>query len=111
METIAISLGVGLALGMLLLALVTAFIPAIIAGVRQHPHTWLIFFVVLLTSWSMIGWVIALIWSLIPFDKVTELKTELTLSEKLGELSLLLENNMITQDEYDKKRKNALEKI
>lgn len=111
METIAISLGMGLAIGMLLLALITAFIPAIIAGVRQHPHTWLIFFVVLLTSWSMIGWVIALAWSLMPFDKVPELKTELTLSETLAELSLLLENNMITQDEYEEKRKKVLDGV
>jgi hypothetical protein len=109
METIAISLGLGLAIAMLLLALVTAFIPAIIAGVRQHPHTWLIFFVVLLTSWSMIGWVIALIWSLMPFEKIEEMKTELTLSEKLTELLLLFENNMITQDEYNEKRRLVLE--
>lgn len=57
----------------------------------------------------MIGWFIALVWSLMPFDKVPELKTKLTISEKLAELSYLLENNMLTQDEYDEKRKNILE--
>jgi hypothetical protein len=59
----------------------------------------------------MIGWFIALIWALMPFDRVPELKTELTVSEKLAELSYFLENNMITQDEYDEKRKKVLENI
>ena len=91
--------------------LAITFIPVIIANTRKHPQTGLICILVIVSFWTMIGWVIALIWSLIPFDKIPELKTELTLSEKLSELSLLLESNMITQDEYDEKRKKVLETL
>jgi hypothetical protein len=88
--------------------LTITFVPVIIANNRKHPQTALICILVILSFWTMIGWFIALGWSLMPFDKVPELKTELTLSEKLAELSYLLENNMLTQDEYDEKRKNIL---
>lgn len=91
--------------------LTITFVPVIIANNRKHPQKVLICILVILSFWTMIGWFIALVWSLMPFDKISELKTELTLSEKLAELSFLLENNMLTQDEYDEKRKKVLEKL
>jgi hypothetical protein len=89
--------------------LTITFVPVIIANNRKHPQTALICILVILSFWTMIGWFIALIWALMPFDRVAELKTELTLSEKLAELSFLLENNILTQDEYNEKRKKILE--
>jgi hypothetical protein len=44
--------------------LLVYFLPGIVAESRQHPNHWLIFFVTLLTGWTVIGWVACLIWSL-----------------------------------------------
>jgi hypothetical protein len=40
------------------------FLPAIIAAARQHRQTLAIFALNLLLGWSVIGWIIALVWSL-----------------------------------------------
>lgn len=39
------------------------FTPAIVAMVRGHHNAFAIFLTNLLLGWTMIGWVIALIWS------------------------------------------------
>jgi Superinfection immunity protein len=39
------------------------FLPAIIATVRQHPNQNPIFILTLLLGWTVIGWIVALIWS------------------------------------------------
>ena len=50
------------AFGLVLLAMY--FLPAIIAAARQHRQTLAIFALNLLLGWSVIGWIIALVWSL-----------------------------------------------
>jgi len=43
--------------------IVVFFIPSLIALVRSHHNTFSIFLTNLLLGWTVIGWVIALIWS------------------------------------------------
>lgn len=38
-------------------------IPAIIAAAREHPDNLAIFFLNLLLGWTVLGWIIALVWS------------------------------------------------
>ena len=45
-------------------ALALHFLPAIIAGVRHARHFGLILVINLLLSWTVIGWIIALIWAI-----------------------------------------------
>jgi hypothetical protein len=40
------------------------FLPSIVAGARAHQSTAAIFVLNLLLGWTVIGWVVALIWSL-----------------------------------------------
>lgn len=40
------------------------FVPAIIGFARHHRHAWGILAVNLVTGWTMIGWVAALVWAL-----------------------------------------------
>jgi T4 superinfection immunity protein len=40
------------------------FLPSIVAGARAHQSTAAIFVLNMLLGWTMIGWVVALIWSL-----------------------------------------------
>ena len=58
----------GLSLGALVAAavagLVINLIPTIIAVKRRHPDTAAIVAVNLLLGWTLIGWVVALVWSL-----------------------------------------------
>lgn len=39
------------------------FLPTIIAGVRGHKNTLAIFVLNLLLGWSLLGWIAALVWS------------------------------------------------
>lgn len=50
---------------MLLIIVVVHFIPTIIAFSRDHPSRWAIFIVNLFFGFTGLGWIIALIWSLI----------------------------------------------
>jgi len=40
------------------------FLPAVIGFVRGHQSKWAIFALNLLLGWTLIGWIVALIWSL-----------------------------------------------
>ncbi len=40
------------------------FLPVIVAGVRGHQSTVAILVLNLLLGWSVIGWIVALVWSL-----------------------------------------------
>ena len=39
------------------------FIPALVAADRKNPNTTAIFILNLLLGWSLIGWVVALVWA------------------------------------------------
>ena len=56
----------GLALFALFMGLAVAgyFLPSIIAGRRKHHNLGAIIAVNLLLGWSLIGWIVALVWSL-----------------------------------------------
>jgi len=45
------------------LALLLMFLPTLIALIRGHDNTFAIFLTNLLLGWTVIGWIIALIWS------------------------------------------------
>ena len=45
------------------------FIPSIVAYQRKHPNLKAILVLNVLLGWSVIGWVVALVWSLTKTDK------------------------------------------
>lgn len=47
----------------LILAAIIYFMPAIVAKKRVHPHREGIFLLNLFFGWTVIGWMIALIWA------------------------------------------------
>jgi hypothetical protein len=53
-----------IAMSVLMFLIGMYFLPAIIAGVRGHQSTAAIFVLNMLLGWTMIGWIVALIWSL-----------------------------------------------
>jgi hypothetical protein len=57
--------------GMMLFAAILAayFAPTIIALARRHPQQWAILAVDLFIGWTILGWVVALAWSLMRVDR------------------------------------------
>jgi hypothetical protein len=53
----------------LLLALGVHFLPTFIAVVRQHRHALLIFVLNLFLGWTVIGWLVLLIWAAVGEEK------------------------------------------
>jgi len=52
-------------LGLVLVILIVAFyfLPTLIAFIRQHKNKLAIFLLNLLLGWTVLGWVISLVWS------------------------------------------------
>lgn len=50
---------------LVLVGLVLYFVPTIIAFRRGHPNRWIIFLVNFLLGATLIGWIAALVWSLL----------------------------------------------
>lgn len=46
-----------------ILALILMFLPTLIALIRGHDNSFAIFLTNLLLGWTVIGWLVALIWS------------------------------------------------
>jgi hypothetical protein len=58
--------GIGLSLGsicLLLFGAVFYFLPSIVAFARRHHNGLAIFILNLFLGWSVLGWIIALVWS------------------------------------------------
>jgi hypothetical protein len=47
----------------LLLSLLLYLVPGIVAIVRSHQHAGAIFVLDLLLGWTLLGWIIALVWA------------------------------------------------
>lgn len=52
-------------LTMVLIGLGLYFIPTVIAMVRHHKHALAIFLLNLFAGWTFLGWVAALVWSVV----------------------------------------------
>ena len=50
------------------LCLCIYFAPALIAGYRRHRNVTAIFLLNLLLGWTLLGWIIALIWAVLAQD-------------------------------------------
>ena len=59
-------------IGVLLIAIPIHLSPSIIAFVRDHSHKWAVVAINVLTGWTGIGWIVALVWALI--GKKTQLE-------------------------------------
>jgi Superinfection immunity protein len=49
----------------LIVILPISFAPTIVAFVRKHRAKWLVFLLNLLSGWTGIGWIAALVWAII----------------------------------------------
>jgi hypothetical protein len=62
-------------IGLLTIAAVAYFIPCIIALMRSHRNAMAIFVLNLLLGWSVLGWIIALVWAMTAAKKYAVVAT------------------------------------
>lgn len=55
----------GISLGMLAVMVIVYFIPTFIGSIRNHPNAVAITLLNLFLGWTLIGWVAALVWSVL----------------------------------------------
>ena len=97
-------------LGVVILGVIY-FTPAIIASVRRHPNTTAVFVVDLLLGWTIVGWIVALIWS---FTNPPRSRTVLPpqpvgrIADELAKLADLRDRNLLTDDEYEAQKSKLL---
>ncbi len=66
---LGITIGLFINVAWVALGLILYFAPTIAAAYKKHEHTLWIFLLNLLFGWSVIGWLVSLLWAL-DFDKV-----------------------------------------
>ncbi|MFK5912987.1 MAG: superinfection immunity protein [Woeseiaceae bacterium] len=99
----------------LIIVVYVYFIPSFVATKRGHSAVNGIIFVNLIAGWSLIGWVVCLIWAYSNSEsKNTTTKTiinkaALSVADEIRKLDDLRKEGLLTQDEFDLKKNKLLE--
>lgn len=93
-----------------IVGIVVYFLPTFIAFGRKHPSRIVILLINLFLGWSVLGWLVALIWSF--FDKVPAVTVaqETSVTDELATLYDLKEKNVLTEAEYSARKARLLER-
>lgn len=97
---------------LLILGVIVYFIPALVANNHQHPQTGAITILNLFLGWTLLGWVIALVWACSKQEpqKVVIQNEKASLTDELVKLAELKDKGILTEDEFNAKKKQILEK-
>ncbi len=102
---------------MIIVGICIYFIPSVIALLRMKRNLVAIIALNFFLGWSLIGWVISLVWSLSSDSKPARIivnqqtpKVEENGVDKLTKLKKLLDDGAITQDEFDQQKGVILKK-
>jgi len=99
----------------MLLLVVVYFLPAIVAGMRSHHSAGAIFVLNLLLGWTLLGWVVALVWA---FTRPTPSHTVLlqsrdiepSVADEIRKLADLKSEGYITDDDFNKRKAELFRK-
>lgn len=98
--------------GLIVLGILLAiyFLPTIVASNRGHQSSGAIFFLNLLLGWTLLGWVVAFVWSFTnPTQVVVNNQTQKSAADEIQKLAALKEQGLLTEDEFKKKKLQILE--
>lgn len=88
------------------------FLPSINARSRKHPNLGSIFLLNLLLGWTLIGWVVAIVWSASAISPVEPIRVKPAETsdrlEKLEKLGSLKERGLLTESEYETEKSKLL---
>lgn len=86
------------------------FTPYLIANSKNHPQETAIFVLNLFAGWTIIAWIIALVWACTSAKEkvVIQRATQISKADELGKYKTLLDSGVITQEEFDAQKKQLL---
>ncbi len=87
------------------------FLPYKIASKKNHRQTRAIYILNIFAGWTIIIWVIALVWANTESKEtviINQAPTNISSSDELLNYKKLLDNGVITQEEFDAKKKQIL---
>lgn len=96
----------------IVLLLLFYFIPAIVAGNNKHSQTGAIFALNLFLGWTLLGWVIALVWACVKSEPKETIITEVnnSVADEIKKLADLKEQGILTEEEFNTKKAQILGK-
>lgn len=87
-----------------IIILAAYFLPAIIAIKDKHLQRGAITILNLLLGWTILGWVIALVWACMK----SSANNNISYADEIQKLSDLKDKGIITEDEFNKKKSDLL---
>jgi len=97
----------------IVVGLIVYFLPSIIAALRKKRNLAAIIILNILTGWTFIGWIAALVWS-ITNDSNQNLSVNVNTNsarsdiEELEQLARLKSKKIITEEEFEEKKREIL---
>jgi hypothetical protein len=93
---------------LIILAFCLYFLPCIVGWNKKH-NAWAIFLLNLLFGWTVVGWIVALIWAATDDPKqVIKFEKKEDGVDKLYKLKKLRDSNIITEDDFERKKNEIL---
>ncbi|QAX85903.1 iduronate sulfatase [Pseudomonas sp. DTU12.3] len=110
-------LDIGMAIVLLFLMIATYFLPSFNAFSRKHPERWPIFMLDLFLGWTIIGWVVSLVWSVsstqsadtIHVQPQSQSQSEEDKYQKLERIGSLKEKGLLTESEFEAEKAKLLQ--
>ncbi|WP_375123599.1 superinfection immunity protein [Pseudomonas sp. LW8] len=105
----------GLGIVFLFLIMATYFLPSFNAFSRKHPDRWPIFMLDLFLGWTIVGWVVSLVWSVsqITSPEMTRVPSqsqpEADKYQKLERIGSLKEKGLLTESEFEAEKAKLLQ--
>lgn len=95
--------------GILFILIPSYFLPTIVAWMRQQPNATAIFFLNLFLGWSLVGWVIALVWALKKAEPTSTTIVSSSKADEIKKLKELADAGIISQEEFEAKKNLLLQ--
>ena len=93
----------------IIIPLIIYFIPSIVGRKQRNFNSILLLNIFL--GWSIIGWVVALIWAVSKEKKETLIvNSSQSVSDELQKLKQLYDNGTLTAEEFETEKKHVLKK-
>ena len=91
-------------------AVLAYFLPTLIASSKSKANTGAVFALNLLLGWTIIGWIIALVWALSnsATNQVITITNPTSQADELKKLADLKESGILSQEEFDLQKKAVL---
>lgn len=103
--------------GLIPLAILLAiyFLPTLVALSRRHQSAVAIFVLNLLLGWTVLGWIVAFVWSftnpiqVVVNNRAVSNQASKSVADEIRKLATLKEQGLLTEDEFSKKKQKMLE--